>query len=426
MVDPEDRLDAPWLGTTLDLRRRPDHGPTALRAWSHGEERLLQPVDDRAAPARLLLWSDEFGALALGTAGLPRLWVCDSARSLAGARSNLARNPAVRLADGDAPAVGPATAPTPYRLDQPEATVAPSQPITNRCWATTPPRLGDALAAWGPPPTEAWLVWPRAHDAGFAALARLGATLEAGTPVRIGARAEDLSARTLQRLQAALDDAQVGRVCRRGRIVSGRLRPHAAPTATAVGLAGGWHLFSHPGVFAHGHLDVGTARLLPLVPARPQARRIVDLGCGNGVLGLQAAALHPGAEVLFCDDASLALDAAARGVEANRGRLATCQPWGLHADTLDAVATASVDLVLCNPPFHVGRDTTRQAAAAMFCDAARVLRDDGALLVVANRHLGYAERLGELFGQVAALAADPRFVVLRARRPRAGGRSAPG
>ena len=87
----------------------------------------------------------------------------------------------------------------------------------------------------------------------------------------------------------------------------------------------------------------------------------------------------------------------------------------MHADDLGDLADSSVDLVLCNPPFHQEHAVTRQTAGAMFRDARRVLRSGGALLVVGNRHLGYDVGLKRRFGGVQVLAADRRFVVLRAR-----------
>ena len=74
----------------------------------------------------------------------------------------------------------------------------------------------------------------------------------------------------------------------------------------------------------------------------------------------------------------------------------------------------SVDIVLCNPPFHQQHAVTGHIASQMFTDAKRVLKQGGRLRIVANRHLGYADVLKRLFGNCQQLAADPKFVILEA------------
>ena len=51
-----------------------------------------------------------------------------------------------------------------------------------------------------------------------------------------------------------------------------------------------------------------------------QQLRIVDLGCGNGVLGLIAAAMNPAAKLLFCDETYMAIASAEENFRAAFGR----------------------------------------------------------------------------------------------------------
>jgi 16S rRNA (guanine1207-N2)-methyltransferase len=139
----------------------------------------------------------------------------------------------------------------------------------------------------------------------------------------------------------------------------------------------------------------------------------VDLGCGNGVVGTAAALADPEAEVTFVDESYSAVASAEATFQDN-------VPSGaakfLVGDGLSALADASVDLVLNNPPFHSHRATTDTAARRMFADARRALRPGGELWVVGNRHLGYHVRLRRLFGNCEVVAGDPKFVVLKAVR----------
>ena len=75
----------------------------------------------------------------------------------------------------------------------------------------------------------------------------------------------------------------------------------------------------------------------------------------------------------------------------------------------------SADLILCNPPFHQSHAVGDTVALAMFQDAAHVLRQDGELWVVGNRHLSYHMKLKRWFSDLELLASNSKFVLFRAR-----------
>ncbi|MCV6004227.1 class I SAM-dependent methyltransferase, partial [Escherichia coli] len=56
---------------------------------------------------------------------------------------------------------------------------------------------------------------------------------------------------------------------------------------------------------------------------------------------------------------------------------------------LDGFKPDSCDLIMCNPPFHQQQAITDHIAWQMFCDAKQILNQNGKLLVIGNRHLGY-------------------------------------
>ena len=51
---------------------------------------------------------------------------------------------------------------------------------------------------------------------------------------------------------------------------------------------------NHAGIFCADRLDLGTRFLLRHLPRRHGPDRVIDLGCGNGVVGTAAAARQPG------------------------------------------------------------------------------------------------------------------------------------
>ena len=167
---------------------------------------------------------------------------------------------------------------------------------------------------------------------------------------------------------------------------------------------------AHGGAFAGSSIDLGTRFLIGCFDRLPvSARQIVDLGCGTGVLAVVAARQRPEAEVLAVDESRSAV----------RSAIATAEANGLadrirvdRRDGLDGLPDQSLDLVVCNPPFHRGPAKDSAAAYAMFADAGRALRPGGELWVVYNSHLPYRAELRRV-GHTEIVAQDPRFTVTR-------------
>ena len=149
------------------------------------------------------------------------------------------------------------------------------------------------------------------------------------------------------------------------------------------------------------------------IPASTQRQTIVDLGCGNGVIGLVAATRNPQAEVIFVDESFMAIASAqanfAAALPERRGTFAI-------ADGLEHLAPSSVDLILCNPPFHQGQAVENATAWRMFRQARTALKKGGSLWIVANRHLDHHTKLRQLFNHCATVSSNRRFVVLRSKK----------
>ncbi len=178
----------------------------------------------------------------------------------------------------------------------------------------------------------------------------------------------------------------------------------------------GLRLCHHANVFSKDKLDIGTRFLLQQFPALPQARVIVDLGCGNGVLGLVAQRQQAAARLVFLDESYMA-------VESARMNYAAAFPEGeavfMASDGLSeyrAEQHGAPDLILCNPPFHQQHSTGDFIAWQMFVQSHRALQKGGELWVVGNRHLHYHSKLKKLFGNCQLVASNKKFVVLRVRK----------
>jgi len=172
---------------------------------------------------------------------------------------------------------------------------------------------------------------------------------------------------------------------------------------------------AHGAAFAGSSVDLGTRYLASFLAQLPEtAVDVVDLGCGTGVLAVLAARLLPAARVLAVDESLSATRSALATARANdqSERVSVRQ-----SDLLDGVPDESLDVVLCNPPFHRGTSRDSDVAFAMFADAARALRPGGELWTVFNTHLPYLPALRRLVGPTKVLGQNPQYLVTRSRRP---------
>jgi 16S rRNA (guanine1207-N2)-methyltransferase len=171
----------------------------------------------------------------------------------------------------------------------------------------------------------------------------------------------------------------------------------------------GLTICAHGAAFAGARVDLGTRALLGCLDRMaPDAGTALDLGCGTGVLAAALARARPGLQVLAVDQsaaavASASATAAANGL-ADRIRV-------VRDDAASSLPDAAVDLVVCNPPFHVGAAVVTTAADRLFAAAARVLRPGGELWTVYNSALRYKPVLGRMVGPTRLAQQGPKFTV---------------
>lgn len=166
---------------------------------------------------------------------------------------------------------------------------------------------------------------------------------------------------------------------------------------------------SLPGVFSHGRLDRGSALLLEHLDELPSGR-LLDFGCGAGVLGAVLKRRYPQSEVFLLDVDAFALESSRMTLAANglNGTL-------IAGDGIDA-APFELTAIISNPPFHHGVHTSYQASEALLERAARHLARHGELRLVANAFLRYPPLIDAHLGRCETLAEADGFRIYRAVR----------
>ncbi|MGI9709699.1 23S rRNA (guanine(1835)-N(2))-methyltransferase RlmG [Serratia marcescens] len=367
------------LGTQqLELERYPQQEEsTQLQAWEAADEYLLQQLENVDIGGRpVLIFNDNFGTLACALHAYRPYSVSDSYMSQLATRHNLKLN----------------------GLDPEQVT------------------LLDSLAELPAAPAVVLIRVPKALALLEQQLRALRHVVTEDTLIVAGAKARDVHTSTMQLFEKVLGPTRTSLAWKKARLIfcqaAGIVPPAAAETTNWTLDGTDWLIHNHANVFSRGSLDIGARLFMEHLP-RGLNGHIVDLGCGNGVIGLTALAQNPEAQVTFVDESYMAVASSELNVEHNLPQeLDRCQFEVNNA--LAGIERESVQAVLCNPPFHQQHAITDHTAWQMFCDAKRCLQVGGELRIVGNRHLDYHQKLKRLFGNCTLVASNKKFVILRA------------
>ncbi|CAH0532583.1 Ribosomal RNA small subunit methyltransferase C [Vibrio stylophorae] len=165
---------------------------------------------------------------------------------------------------------------------------------------------------------------------------------------------------------------------------------------------------SLPGVFSHGSLDVGTALLLNHLPNLQG--RILDFGCGAGVIATLMKQRYPTIDLVAADVSAWAVASTQATLAANglEGDVRATDVYSTFDKNTDA---EKFDAIISNPPFHAGLKTFYRASEQLIEQAPKYLTAQGQLLIVANSFLQYPPVYQASFGQCTTVAEGKGFRV---------------
>lgn len=362
---------------SLNLKRFPETDDVnPLQAWEAADEYLLQQLDDTEISGPVLIFNDSFGALSCALAEHKPYSIGDSYVSELGTRENLRHN------------------------DIDEASV----------------RFLDSTAQYPAEPGVVLIKIPKTLALLEQQLRALRDVVTPQTRIIAGAKARDIHNSTLALFEKILGTTTTTLAWKKARLINCAFtRPALAEESqiTRWPLEGtSWTIHNHANVFSRNGLDIGARFFMQHLPENLEGE-IVDLGCGNGVIGLTLLEKNPQASVVFVDESPMAVASSRLNVESNLpDALDRCE--FMINNALSGVEPFRFNAVLCNPPFHQQHALTDNVAWEMFHHARRCLKINGELYIVANRHLDYFHKLKKIFGNCTTIATNSKFVVLKA------------
>ena len=359
---------------SFELQRYPARRAEPLQAWCNADSLLLEEIHSRAIPGdSILVVNDDQGALCVALQ--PQALWTDSALSALALQRNQSAN---------------------------------GRPATAVVWSTQTPSCSPRHVALRIPKQLPYLEYQ---------LSRLARLLPAGAIVLAAGMDKHLSPRTAQILERYIGPTTRERGQRKARLFCATRdeRPPAAANATAVYFcdALGSDLRALPNVFSREKLDIGSRFLLQHLDDLAPAETLVDLACGNGVLGLAAIKHGMAKQAAFCDESAMAIASA----WLNANQVFPANNFTFHqGDGLLGYSGKPVQLILCNPPFHLGHTVDEFAGKHLLAQCSHHLTAGGRLCLVANRHLDYLPTLKRDFQRVEKIAQNSKFIIWLAHK----------
>jgi len=250
-------------------------------------------------------------------------------------------------------------------------------------------------------------------------LCQLKPHISADTQIIAGAMSKHIHTSALKLFEKIIGTTTTSRATKKARLIfsnNDQTQIHKTPYPKTIHIDEyDLSLKNHANVFAKDHLDIGSRFLIEQLPHCPSANTIIDLGCGNGVLGIMAQRHQAQAQISFVDESYMAIQSARENYDALKPNKEGKASFHI-SNCLSHYKGDKAQLILCNPPFHQSHSIGDQIAWQMFKQSFDHLEEGGELWVVANRHLAYHSKLKRLFGNCKTQASNKKFVILVAKK----------
>jgi len=160
-------------------------------------------------------------------------------------------------------------------------------------------------------------------------------------------------------------------------------------------------------VFSPTAVDKGTRAMLSFVEFKEEDK-VLDLGCGCGVVGILAAKQIGEDKVVMCDVSENAVRLSTQNAGTNGVAGVTIR----QSDGLKEISETGFTLILSNPPYH----TDFAVAKGFIEDGFKKLVVGGKMVMVTKRLDWYRNRLSSVFGGVTVKEKDGYYVFIAEKR----------
>ena len=182
-------------------------------------------------------------------------------------------------------------------------------------------------------------------------------------------------------------------------------KPYEPQVKTFDTPLGSLEVVTMPGIFSWDALDKGTRLLLDNVNFQG-VTSVLDMGCGNGIMGALAAKLVD--SVTMVDDNLIAVYCSRYTVE--RNSLSNVQV--LASDVFSNLQNQKFDLIVSNPPFHKKFDVSTNVTQRLISEAKDHLNSGGHFLMVINAFLNYQDVMSANFKYSRIVSETAKYKVL--------------
>jgi len=166
-------------------------------------------------------------------------------------------------------------------------------------------------------------------------------------------------------------------------------------------------LITDENVFAKGKLDSATKLLLENLIIN-DSDKILDLGCGSGVIGLFASKKAKDVRVTLVDNDYISIKTAERNLILNK-----VNNYQLFvSDGLSEMKEGLFNCIISNPPFHQGREISHLVAERFIRESYKYLLPGGKLYIVCNIFLAYEKIFKEIYNDSKIIAKNKSFKVI--------------
>ena len=170
-------------------------------------------------------------------------------------------------------------------------------------------------------------------------------------------------------------------------------------------------LITDAGIFSKNRLDPGTKLLIESLPLASDLKKVFDLGCGYGPIGLTIAKLLPESTIYLSDINERAVELGIKNAQLNGLTNVRIK----QGDGFEAFSDEKFDLIVTNPPIRAGK----QIIYGLIDQAYQALNNGGRLvLVIKTKHgaKSMEAKLNSVFNNVTELEKGGGYRVFESRK----------